>query len=187
MQKNTRHIRAAIFGITILFFFMPFVIISCPGHGSVSITGTQLSSGTIIRGSQFSEFTPNQRIKPEPYAFLALFCAIAGIIFSYIKNKRLSFILCITAAIFGIILLMLLKNRIYIQVRRLNEQADLVFRYAIGFWLSITGFTTALIVTLLLNPIMPFAKIKFPIRLPYKRRARRTTIRKTRRTTRKRR
>lgn len=168
MKLATRHIRASIFGITIIFFLLPFIVVSCPGYGKVSVTGFEIASGKTIRGSQLSEFTENKRIYPEPYAYLAILSAVLGIVFSYIKKRNLSFILCIIASMAGVILLLLLKNHIYIQARRLYRD-DIVVRFAVGYWLSLWGFVIALITTFILIPSKKFAfpikkKIVFPIR-----------------------
>lgn len=178
MQKITKHIRAGLFGLIILFFLLPFIVISCPNHGSVTVTGVELATGKTIRGSQFSEMTPDQRIKQEPFAILALLCTIFGIIFSYVKRKKTAFILCAAVSILGIIFLLLLRNSIYMQIRRLNDSDDLVFSYAKGYWLSLYCFITVLVVTFLLNPIK---RLTIPLKWPVKKRVKRTTtVKKTR-------
>ncbi len=174
MKMETRHIRAALFGIIIIFFLLPFIVVSCPGYGRVPVSGFEIASGKTIRGSQLSEFTENKRIYPEPYAYLAILSAVLGIVFSYIKKKNLAFILCAIASMTGIILLLLLKNHIYVQARRLYSD-DIVVRFAIGYWLALWGFVIALITTFILIPSKKFAfpikgKIKFPIK--FKRRVR---------------
>jgi hypothetical protein len=111
MKSATKHIGASLFGLIIIAFIFPFVIVSCPGHGQVPVTGAQLSFGTTIKGSQLSSVSSDRQIKPQPLAFLALGCAAAGIIFSYLKTKDSS-ILCLAAAIAGLAFLLLLRNQI---------------------------------------------------------------------------
>lgn len=179
MKIATRHIRATMFGIIIIFFLLPFIVVSCPGYGRVAVTGFEIASGKTIRGSQLSEFTENKRIYPDPYAYLAILSAVLGIVFSYIKKRNLSFVLCVIASMAGILLLLLLKNHIYIQARRLYRD-DLVVRFAIGYWLALWGFIITLITTFILIPSKKFAfPIKKRIVFPFKFK-RRIRIRKRR-------
>ena len=177
MKITARHIRATLFGIIIIFFLLPFIVVSCPGYGRVAVTGLEIASGKTIRGSQLSEFTENKRIYPEPYAYLAILSAVLGIVFSYIKKRNLAFILCVIASMAGIILLLLLKSHIYMQARRLYSD-DIVVRFAIGYWLALWGFIIALITTFILIPSKKFAfpvkrRIIFPIKFKKRTRKRR--------------
>jgi hypothetical protein len=157
MKFPTKHIRAGFFGLVIVFFFLPFVVVSCPGKGQVAVSGVQLSTGTVIKGGQLSSLTDDQRINVHPLALAALLCAVAGIVCSYLKPK-FSFALCLAAGGVGIVLLILLKGQISREAAHLIANGLRVY-YASGYWTAIVGFCLALAVTIIFNP---FTKFKFP-------------------------
>ena len=150
MKSTVKHIRAGVFGLVIIAFFLPFVVVSCPDQGRASVTGVQLAFGTTIRGSKLSSVTSDQRIKPQGFALAAFACAIAGVVVSYLK-KQPAFIACTILAIAGIALLLLLQNQINAQAYRMSSDS-LKVRYDAGYWLSLAAYIVALTVTLLLNP-----------------------------------
>jgi hypothetical protein len=150
MKQPIRHIRASVFGLAALAFLLPFVVVSCPDQGRVSVSGVQLAFGTTVKGSQLSTVSADQHIKPQLFALFAFASAVAGIVCSYLKRNP-SFLLCAAAAIAGIALLLLLRNQIGTEAYRMASD-NLKVRYEIGYWVATAGFILALAVTLLLNP-----------------------------------
>ncbi len=139
MKTETRPIRASVFGLIVISFLLPFVIVSCPDHGSVKVTGVQLSTGTTIKGDKLSSFTSDQYIKAQPFAYLALLCAFAGVAASlFVKNKQ-AYLVTIVISLAGVVLLLLLKNRIGMEAVRLAKD-DLHVRYAAGYWIAFFAY-----------------------------------------------
>jgi hypothetical protein len=163
-QSPVKIVRSGAFGLIIIFFFLPFVLISCPGKNSVPVKGIELVTGKVISGKAFSPFTDNQRVPPHGYAIAALVCAIAGVVLSFLKPKP-AFILCLLAGVVGLVCLMLLKNQI--SANAAQHVADgLRVYYRSGYWTAIAGFAVALVITLVLNPFM---KGKLQVRKIFKR------------------
>jgi hypothetical protein len=154
MQKlaPVKFVRAGLFGLVIIFFFLPFVLISCPGKSSVEIKGLDFVTGRTINGRTFSAFTDDQRINPHPFAIAALGCAVAGIVFSFLKAKP-AFVLCLASGAIGILCLILLQGQIGAQAaKHVADGLRVYFRS--GYYMAIAGFALALLATLILNPYM---------------------------------
>ena len=158
MDKSpVKFIRAGAFGLAILFFFMPFALVSCPGNKSTSVTGMQLISGRTIKGSELSAWSDNARIRPSITALIASLCAVAGIVGTFLKPK-ISFALGLAASAVGLICMALLKTEILAWAAR-NSYHNLKVSLLWGYWAAIVSFCGALILTLVFNP---FIKWKFP-------------------------
>jgi hypothetical protein len=153
MEKNlpVKLIRGGFFGLVVIFFFLPFVIVSCPNTDTkVPLNGVELMTGRVVRGANFGPNVENRTVPMHWQALTAFLCAVAGIVCSFLPKKP-SFFLCLIAGAGGILFMILLRNRIA------AEGADWVrqgFRldYASGFWTAITGFSLAIVATLVLNP-----------------------------------
>jgi uncharacterized membrane protein len=122
----------------------------------------------VISGKAFSVFTDDQRVAPQPYAIIALGCAVAGIIFSFLKEKP-SFVLCLIAGGIGLICIILLQGRINAAAAAYVADGLRVY-YRSGYWTAIVGFVLALVITIVLNPYM---KNKIQIKRIFRRRRRR--------------
>ena len=150
MKLPVMHIRASVFGLALIAFFLPFVVVSCPDYGKASVSGVELAFGTTVKGSQLSSVTQNQRIQPQGFALVAFASAAAGIALSYLKKKP-SFIACTVAALTGVAMLSLLRNQIGREAYKMAAD-NLRVRYEAGYWLAAAAFVAALVVTLLFNP-----------------------------------
>jgi Na+/H+-translocating membrane pyrophosphatase len=168
--KPVKFIRAGFFGLVIIFFFLPFVLISCPGRsgGSVTLKGIDFVTGKVISGRAFSAFTDDQRVKPQPLAIIAIVCAAAGIVFSFLKEKP-AFVLCLAAGAVGLTCMILLQGRINAEAYAYRAEGLRVY-FQSGYWTAIAGFALALLATIVLNPFM---KNKIQIKRIFTRRRRR--------------
>jgi hypothetical protein len=146
MKIDKRPIRASVFGLVIIAFLLPFVVVSCPDHGSVKVTGLQLSTGTRIKGERLSSFTSDQYIKAQPFAYLAFACAFVGIAVSFVKNRQ-EHLVGLIVSLLGMMLLLLLKNRIGIEAARLAKDS-LHVRYAVGYWAAFSLYALSSVVNL---------------------------------------
>ena len=151
MKMPVKHIRAGAFGLVVIAFFMPFVMISCPGEGSRTVSGVGLAFGATVEGSNLSQITADQKIASRTIAILAFFAAIGGIACSYLLKKKPAFIACAAIALGGIAFMSLLRNEISRLAYNLAKD-NLTTKYQYGYWVAIAGFIAALVVSLILNP-----------------------------------
>lgn len=89
---DKKKISPAIFALAALFFFLPFVTVSCSGHEVATISGAGLLTGVKVPTGGTTD--------PYPLAIILLIPAICGLIFGlvFLKNKRVSLISAITGA-----------------------------------------------------------------------------------------
>jgi len=81
MEKQKSIASILIFVGSVLCFFLPFVTLSCGGMKVATLTGVQLSTGTMLAQSQ------GQKIDAEPSAAIAGLCALAGVGLSLVGRK----------------------------------------------------------------------------------------------------
>ena len=146
MKSGAKKISPAVFGIIIICFFLPFMDVSCIGQKVMSFSGIQMVTGTTIQQpSMFGEKTKSQKVDPEPLAIATFACVIAGLLLSFIKNRK-SAILPASCAGIGIATLLMLKSKIDSDV--LKEGGGMIqVGYVFGFW----SILLLLIIAVLLN------------------------------------
>jgi hypothetical protein len=159
MKIERKHLRASVFGLVVVAFLLPFVIVSCPDHGSVKVTGIQLSAGTTIRGDKLSSFTSDQYIKAQPFAYLALLCAFLGIAASLAKHRQ-AYLVTLAISLIGVVLLLLLKNQIGIIAVRLAKD-DLRIRYDVGYWTAFSAYILSAVLDVSFIPAIQ-TRLVFP-------------------------
>jgi hypothetical protein len=167
-RLETKYIRTGLFGIIIIFFFLPFLVISCPGYGSQEVNGVQVAFGYIVSGERLSSVTDNQLLQPKIPAIIALVAALAGILFSFFKKQH-AFVLCMIAAIVGFSGMFLLRLNIDAEAASRASQG-LVVQYAIGYWLALGGFLVIVALLIILHFAeggkAPKLRFKLPFKLP---------------------
>ena len=142
-----RSFRPGSFLATALCFLLPFVVISCPGGQTRTMSGLQLATGTTIEVAQTFGPPKTQRISPEPLALVALACAIAGIFvgLSISGGGRTA---SIVIAVVGGLSLLALQMKIAGDVR--SQGGGLVsLQFSTGYWAGLLGFVISLILGLL--------------------------------------
>lgn len=141
MHQMTK-ISAALFGVALISFFLPFVDVSCQGQKMATFTGIQLVTGTTIeQPSMFGERHQNQKVDPEPLAILAFASAIVGLGLSFLRGRKLAIVPAI-AGVAGLVLLLLLKSKIDNEAMR-EGGGVLRAEYEVGFWLTFLLFIAA--------------------------------------------
>lgn len=98
MESKGRLVSIISFAAAILCFFLPFVTVSCGDIKAFTLTGQQMATGTILTEPQAFGPPKSQKIDPDPFATVALFAGIAGLVFSILGRKMTG-----AAAISGII------------------------------------------------------------------------------------
>jgi hypothetical protein len=125
-----------VFGITIICFFFPFVTLSCGGQRAVTFSGMQMAIGTTVDEPQV--FGPPQKkpIEPNPFASLALLCAVLGATFGFTTISTLA--PAIAGGVGGLSLL-LAKEHLNDQVLR-QGQGVLQVNSEVGYILTVLLF-----------------------------------------------
>ncbi len=140
--KNGAKFSPAIFFLILIFFFLPFIHISCEGLKVASFTGIQLVTGTNIEMPSMPGEKPEvEKVPGEPLAILAFFCVVLGLALSFLKSKKSKIAPAITRVV-GLIFLLLLKVKIDNDVLR-EGKGMLKIEYGIGFWVTFLLFIIA--------------------------------------------
>jgi len=140
MQKKSKLVSSLIFAASLLCFFFPFVTISCGGQKLMTLTGTQLATGTSLNQPQSLGKDRTDKIDPNPFAMLAVVCAIAGIAFSLAQPK-----IAIASAISGAagaVSLLIMKSGMDNEVTQ-KGGGVIELNYEMGFVLSLLLFVAA--------------------------------------------
>ena len=148
------YISPAIFILTLLCFFLPWINLSCQGQKIVSMSGFQLSTGTTFQQPRiFGQTMPqiqgreSRKIRGEPVAIITLIITVLGIIAGSLKGK-MAHVASAAAGGLGAILLVILRYRISNEASKIAViiQID----YGIGYYLAFLFFIAALGYNLLL-------------------------------------
>jgi hypothetical protein len=149
MQVSIPRLRASVFGLTLILFFLPFVTVSCPG-AKFTFSGVQLAVGTTVQEPQMFGPPKHRRIDGDPLALAALVCAVVGIAAAFLPAGP-SRVLSALAGVGGTVLLLALKSKIDGEVSR---QAMGLFEveYDIGYWGALLGYCAGFLSSFLVKP-----------------------------------
>jgi hypothetical protein len=145
-----RTIILALFVITIIFFFLPWISISCQGTTIVDMSGFDMVFGKDISSSIFGSSSID-RVYSEPLTTDILCVAILGIIASIVKWKR-AFILRVILGIAGVALLIVLKFKINNQVAE-EGRGMIQIKYLAGYWLTLVIFAIIAVLSFFIDNI----------------------------------
>jgi len=137
----TRKIVLGIFLLTIIFFLMPWMNISCMGTPVVTVSGYDMVRGVYDVPDEVTDGSSES----EPLVIWALVAAGVGLIASLFKAKIMVFTR-ILAGIAGVALLIALKFKIDNDVYGQGQGVAQV-NYLIGYWLTLIAFAAAVIVS----------------------------------------
>ena len=129
-----------LFIVTILCFLLPFITVSCNGQKVATFSGIQLATGTTLEEPQVFGRPQQKHVDPEPVASMALICAVAGLVLSFL-GARAALAPAISGAV-GALLLVVLQSKLESDLTR---QAQGMFRleYESGFVLALIFFLVA--------------------------------------------
>jgi hypothetical protein len=171
IKTQAKRLSLAVFGLSILCFFLPFIHISCQGKRIETFKGIHLIVGKEITEVDMSFLDEShrrptrQRVEPELFAILAFLCASGGLALSFLKGKGGSIGGGLVAAV-GIFTLLLLKLRIDSTIAKEGEGL-LQVEYGAGFYITFLLFLCAAILnlSLLINTKKQLWKgnIRFPL------------------------
>lgn len=127
-----KKVSPAIFALAALFFFLPFVTVSCSGHEVATISGAGLLTGVKVPAGGTTD--------PYPLAIILIIPAICGMIFglAFLKNKKASLISAITA-VAGLLATFALKFLIDHEA----SSEGLGTSYQAGFYLMLLSYAAA--------------------------------------------
>ena len=130
------------FAAVILFFFLPFINVSCTGVLSTEVTGLQFAAGgTIEFVEPISGQARRETVEREPSATFALAAAGAGALLSLVPGLAARLI-CAAAGIGGVALLLYLKSIIDDELSR-QGQGLIQVSYEFAFWGAVFLFAAA--------------------------------------------
>ncbi|MBW4571923.1 MAG: hypothetical protein KME31_29095 [Tolypothrix carrinoi HA7290-LM1] len=142
MNKLRRKISPALFTLTLICFFLPFITVSCRQEEIATLNGIDLAIGKTVRQpSIFGNQSKEEKIPADPLATIALISGVIGLGTSFIKAKK-SAIAPAGAGIVGFILLLMLKSKIDSEIVK-QGQGLLLVSYGFGFWLAFIFFISA--------------------------------------------
>lgn len=136
IQKDgIQTVSAALFGLILLCFFLPFVNVTCNRMQVTSITGFQMLTGATVK---------QQKAEAEPLALLVFLSAIAGLGLSFFRGRTAK-IADPTSATVGLILMLLLKFKIdSYALRAVKEGRGIIgVEYNIAFWVAVLLFVAS--------------------------------------------
>ncbi|MGI2908212.1 hypothetical protein [Tolypothrix sp. VBCCA 56010] len=142
MNKLRRKISPALFTLTLICFFLPFITVSCRQEEIATLNGIDLAIGKTVRQpSIFGNQSKEEKIPADPLATIALISGVIGLGTSFIKAKKSAFAPA-GAGIVGFILLLMLKSKIDSEIVK-QGQGLLLVSYGFGFWLAFIFFISA--------------------------------------------
>ena len=137
-MSNKTKVSPAIFAVSILCFFMPFVAVSCNGQRVATFTGVQLATGTTLEQPQMFGSPQKQKVEAEPLAAVAGLCAILGLCFSFLPGAR-SAVAPALCGFAGVVVLLMLKSKLDADILKSGGGA-FQLEYGAGFTLAILLF-----------------------------------------------
>jgi hypothetical protein len=148
-----------IFGIAIMCFLLPWVNVSCQGNNVLTISGTQLMTGKVLKVPQTldnwsnsntednntEDNTEDQKIPRNYLVILVFLSACAGFALSFIKDERRATIAGAAASVIGIIFLILFKLKLDNDILKVSSNVGgvLQINYGTGVYLTFLLFLLA--------------------------------------------
>lgn len=145
MPKHSGLLPAAKFGLIIVLFLMPFINVSCSGMVNIPLSGMDLATGkTLAFKEPFGTTAKTHRIEPQPYASLALACAVLGLLVGFVRARPARLGNAVLGG-GGAAALLLLRQEIDNEVLR-EGRGLITVEYQPGFWIVLLLFLAALAV-----------------------------------------
>ncbi|RAM51493.1 MAG: hypothetical protein C6Y22_11280 [Hapalosiphonaceae cyanobacterium JJU2] len=147
MNTSTKKISPALFSLTLICFFLPFITISCRQEPLVTLNGVEVATGKEIQSpSIFGEPVRKEKIPGEPLAALAFLSGAIGLGTSFLKAKK-SAVIPAGCGAAGFILLLIVKSKIDNEILKQGQGLILV-NYGFGFWLAFFLFICATLINI---------------------------------------
>jgi hypothetical protein len=137
-MSNKAKVSPAIFAVSILCFFMPFVAVSCNGQRVATFTAAQLATGTTLEQPQMLGGPQKRKVNAEPLAAVAGLCAVLGLCFSFLPGTR-SAVAPALCGFVGVVALLLLKSKLDADILKSGGGA-FQLEYGAGFTLALLLF-----------------------------------------------
>jgi hypothetical protein len=173
MEDKLPRLSPACFAAAALFFFLPFLTVSCQGKPLAKMTGIQTMTGTTVdlakvfdgatfgdgelKGLKFDpsagsaqtlpngmQFQPNQKVGGSALAVLSFACALCGVALFFVPPVRTGAVPAL-AGLAGLVLMFVNKSSI---ASKLQEPTMGMVRVdaEYGFWLAALAFGAAVLV-----------------------------------------
>ena len=141
MKDVVKKLSPAAFVLALVCFFLPFATFSCQGHTVATLSGIQLATGTKIRQPQVFGPPKEHKVDAEPLATLALLTLLAGVVLSFLRERKWSVVSAVLAAL-GVILLAALKSKLDGDALRQGGEIIQV-SYGTGYYLCLAFLLSA--------------------------------------------
>ena len=128
-----------IFGL--LCFFMPFMEVSCRDHALLTMTGTQMVTGTQVTDPMSGKSQP---IPGDLFAIITLICVLVAFALSF-AAMRMQSIGCAIASGLAILALLILKVRTEEAIAQQAQGLPFIVSFLYGFWLLAISMVVGLI------------------------------------------
>lgn len=147
MNAPRPKVSAGLFAFVIVFFFLPFVRVSCAGQKVMSVTGIKLATGGSFEDPGGMGGRSVEKLEPDPFAILALVAAVGGVVLSLAARSAIASAILGGA---GAVFLLILKSRL--ADRTAQESMGVVqVEMDIGYWLAMLFFVGAAAVNFMLG------------------------------------
>ena len=123
------------FVCAILFFFLPFAQVSCMGQGIAKLSGVQLAVGTTISQDDGFGHKQDRKLDGSLVALFAFVSALAGLAL-HLAGSKSAMPLRATAAVAGVVLLLILKSQVESASAR-EGQGLITVSFESGFYITL--------------------------------------------------
>ena len=155
---------SAVYGAIVLFFFLPFVTVTCNDQHLATLKGAELATGYVI-GSHASDSldafintqslpddetgeNPHRDIDRNNFATVAWLLGIAGLVLSFLMLKYREVLVSVTGLAGGLCLI-LMRMQLDNSARDTRASEDKIintqvrYEYEVGYWLVLIFFLLA--------------------------------------------
>ena len=150
-MQHTYKLTPALFIVSIILFFLPWIHVDCGGQTVASFSGLELVTGTTVESDAGFGQRKKEKIDPEAVAIILAIVTVAGLVLSLSKLKENDKIMIAT----GTLCLLL---GIILQIK-LNGDAKknglITLSYQFGYWLNLLVY--------LLIIVLNFMVMKKPV------------------------
>jgi len=135
VMRNKRSMASLlIFAGSALCFFFPFITVSCGGVDAFTLSGWQLATGTTLTQPHGFGSPQTQNIDSDPFAVVAVVCALAGIGLSF-AGKKMAKHAAISGGV-GTVSLVILQSHLDSQIQGQTNGLAKV-NYEMGYTLAL--------------------------------------------------
>ncbi len=135
-MQHTNKLTPALFIVSILLFFLPWIHVDCGGQTVASFSGLELVTGTTVVSDAGFGQVKKEKVDPEAVAIILAFITVAGLVLSLSKLKEKDKIM-IAASALCLLLGIILQIKLNGDAKK-NELITLSYQF--GYWLNLVVY-----------------------------------------------